>query len=247
VKAVLDAFGALILLILLSPTMLVAGLAVKLTSSGPVFYRQPRQGRNGKVFKVWKFRTMIDNAEAGLGAVWSSAGDPRITPIGRFLRETHVDEFPQLFNVLAGSMSLVGPRPERPEIASELAYRIPGYALRLALRPGITGFAQVRLPPDTDLAGVRRKLAHDLYYIQHAGLLMDLKILLRTAINFVWSVGDVTVTTARLPKAEVVDKLMPYLLDDVAAKDTFKESEIRTADAARSHEKHRHEVSLAAQ
>lgn len=247
-KLLMDRVAAVFLLILLSPVMLVAALAVKVTSRGPVFYRQPRLGRGGHVFQVWKFRTMIDNAEAGTGPVWSTAGDPRITKIGKILRDTHIDEFPQLLNVLGGAMSLVGPRPERPEIASELQTKISAYQLRLMIRPGITGFAQVRLPPDSDLEGVRRKLAHDLYYIQHLSLLMDLKILLRTGWSFVWSVGDVTVKTARLPRKEVVEKLVPYLLDESAARETFAPAVARPASEARApHEDAWQKATLASQ
>lgn len=246
VKSAFDRAAAVVLLVLLSPIMLLAALAVKLTSSGPVFYCQRRTGLNGRPFFVWKFRTMVDNAEAGTGIVWSTSGDPRITPIGKILRDTHIDEFPQLFNVICGSMSLVGPRPERPEIVEELEDQIPAYSLRHAMRPGITGFAQVRLPPDSDLEGVRRKLAYDLYYIQHLGPLMDAKILVRTALNFVWSVGDVTVTSARLPRKDVVEKLLPYLLDGPSARDTFT-TPIHgfPAETRRVHEKPRHGVSLA--
>lgn len=245
-KSAFDRVAAVVLLILLSPIMLLAAAAVKLTSPGPVFYCQRRSGQNGQSFCVWKFRTMVDNAEAGTGPVWSTSGDPRITPVGKILRDTHIDEFPQLFNVIGGSMSLVGPRPERPEIVEELEDQIPAYSLRLLMRPGITGFAQVRLPPDSDLEGVRRKLAYDLYYIQHLGPLMDAKILVRTALNFVWSVGDVTVTSARLPRNEVVERLLPYLLDEPTARDTFT-APIHgfPTDARRVHEKPRPGVSLA--
>ncbi len=221
IKAIVDWIAALMLLILLSPIMLLAAVAVKVTSRGPVFYCQQRLGRGGQLFHVWKFRTMVKDAEAGTGPVWSTAGDPRITPVGKILRDSHIDEFPQLFNVLSGGMSLVGPRPERPEIAEELESVIPAYRLRVTVRPGITGFAQVRLPADSDIEGVRRKLAYDLYYIQHMGLLMDLKIVVRTALNFVWSLGNITVTTARLPREDVIEKLIPYLLDESAARETF--------------------------
>jgi lipopolysaccharide/colanic/teichoic acid biosynthesis glycosyltransferase len=248
-KVALDVASAGVLLVLLSPIMLLAALAVKLTSRGPVFYRQERLGRDGRVFRVWKFRTMVDNAEAGTGPVWSTNGDPRITPVGKILRDTHIDEFPQLFNVLDGSMSLVGPRPERPQIAEELELEIPAYRLRLLVRPGITGFAQVRLPADSDVSGVRRKLAYDLFYIQHMGLPMDLKIVLRTAINFVWSVGDVTITNARLPKQDAVEKLLPYLMEEEEARETFAVPTHRFPTEVRrtTHDKSRAEVTLAQQ
>lgn len=221
IKRVLDFGAAVVLLVLLSPFMVLAALAVALTSRGPIFYRQERLGQNHVPFKVWKFRTMIDNAEAVTGPVWSLEGDPRITPVGALLRKTHIDEFPQLFNVLRGEMSLVGPRPERPMITDELTEKIPAYRLRLSTRPGITGFAQVRLPADVEIDGTRRKLAYDLYYIQHMGLILDLKIILRTALNFCWSLGEVGVTSVRLPREEAVERLVPYLLDESSARQTF--------------------------
>src|SRR5262249_12591904 len=119
------------------------------------------------------------------GPQWSQRGDPRITPLGRILRQTHIDEFPQLWNVLRGDMSLVGPRPERPEFVPQLIEAIPHYGERLQVRPGVTGLAQVQLPPDTDLESVRRKVSCDLYYIQHLNLWLDLRILLCTACKMV--------------------------------------------------------------
>ena len=124
---------------------------------------------------------MIHNCESLTGPRWSMPGDPRITPVGWFLRRTHLDELPQLLNVLRGEMSLIGPRPERPEFVPELERELPGYTQRLAVRPGVTGLAQVQLPPDTDLDSVRRKLAHDLYYIRHVSPWLDLRLLVCTA------------------------------------------------------------------
>jgi lipopolysaccharide/colanic/teichoic acid biosynthesis glycosyltransferase len=191
-KVVGDAVCALVLLVLSAPLLLLAALAIKLTSRGPVFYSQTRVGRGGRPYTIYKLRTMTHNCERHSGARWSTKGDSRITPVGRFLRRTHIDELPQLWNVLRGDMSLVGPRPERPEFIPQLAAEIPGYRERLLVRPGLTGLAQVQLPPDTDLGSVRRKLAYDLYYIEHVGFWLDLRLLLNTAchvvgIPFSWS------------------------------------------------------------
>lgn len=182
-KFALDFCFALLLVVLTAPLMLMAALAVKLNSRGPVFYSQVRLGRGGRPYNIYKIRTMYHNCESVSGACWSTTGDPRITAVGRFLRRTHIDELPQLWNVLRGDMSLVGPRPERPEFVPTLAQAIPGYRERLLVRPGVTGLAQVQLPPDTDLGSVRRKLAFDLFYIQNATLLLDLRLILATAFH----------------------------------------------------------------
>lgn len=163
---------------------------VRLTSSGPAIFRQQRVGRNGRVFTMYKIRTMRQDAEVGTGAVWAQQGDPRITRVGRVLRKLHLDEFPQLINVLKGEMSLVGPRPERPEFTQRLAVDVPGYLERLQVHPGITGLAQINLPPDTDLESVRRKLHLDLRYIGEANLLLDVRMFLCTATRLVGIPGD---------------------------------------------------------
>jgi lipopolysaccharide/colanic/teichoic acid biosynthesis glycosyltransferase len=186
VKTVCDVTAALALLIVTSPVILLAALLVKLTSAGPAFYSQTRVGRRGRLFSIYKLRTMIDNCESLTGPRWSIPGDPRVTWIGRILRFTHIDELPQLVNVLRGEMSLIGPRPERPEFIPELDDAIPGYRARLLLRPGVTGLAQVNLPADVDLTSVRRKLAYDLYYIQHLSPWLDFRILVCTVL---YSVG----------------------------------------------------------
>src|SRR5438552_3957175 len=173
-KVAMDWTLSLALLILAAPLVLLAALAVKLTSRGPIFYSQTRLGRGGQPYTIYKIRTMLHNCESKSGACWSTAGDPRITLVGRFLRRTHVDELPQLWNVLRGEMSLVGPRPERPEFVTTLEVVIPHYRARLAVRPGITGLGQVQLPADTDLTSVRRKLAYDLYYVRQLSLWLDL-------------------------------------------------------------------------
>ena len=183
-KAIFDFLAALVLLILTFPVMLIAGIVVKLTSQGPILYSQTRLGKDGREFKMFKLRTMIQDAESGTGAVWAVANDPRITPFGKFLRRSHIDEFPQLMNVLLGQMSLVGPRPERPEFADELEGELPHYYNRLLVRPGITGVAQLNLPPDSDIDGVRKKLVHDLYYVHNVNPWLDFKILASTAFDF---------------------------------------------------------------
>jgi lipopolysaccharide/colanic/teichoic acid biosynthesis glycosyltransferase len=163
----------------------LAAVAVKLTSHGPVFYTQTRVGLNGRKYKIIKIRTMRTNVEAVSGIQWSHRGDTRITRVGRILRRTHVDELPQLFNVLLGHMSLVGPRPERPEVirAKGLNQLVPGYRHRLRVKPGVTGLAQVQLPADSDVTSVRYKVVYDLYYVEHQSLLLDLRLLAATVVR----------------------------------------------------------------
>ncbi len=154
-------------------------LAVRLSSPGPIFFRQTRVGRHGHPFTLVKFRTMRTDAEAD-GAVWATANDPRVTRIGRFLRASRLDEIPQLWNVLKGDMSFVGPRPERPEFVGWLAQEIPFYELRHMIRPGITGWAQVRYQYGASLEESKRKLEYDLYYVKHLSLGLDLLIMFET-------------------------------------------------------------------
>jgi lipopolysaccharide/colanic/teichoic acid biosynthesis glycosyltransferase len=182
-KAVIDFVLALLLLILTLPLIVLAALAVKLTSRGPAFYSQTRLGQGGRPYRIYKVRTMTHNCESKTGARWATPDDPRITRVGRLLRRTHIDELPQLWNVLRGEMSLVGPRPERPEFVPRLEQAVPRYRERLRVRPGLTGLAQVQLPPDSDLDSVRRKLAHDLHYVEHAGPWLDLRILASTVFH----------------------------------------------------------------
>ncbi len=181
-----DYFGrclALTLLVIGVPIMLLAVVLVRLTSRGRAIYRQQRVGLNGRNFTMYKIRTMRLDAEASTGPVWTRTRDPRITPIGRVMRRLHIDEFPQLLNVLRGEMSLIGPRPERPEFTQILARQLPGYMDRLLVRPGITGLAQLNLPPDTDLDSVRRKLVLDLEYVELGNLSLDLRILAATSLR----------------------------------------------------------------
>jgi lipopolysaccharide/colanic/teichoic acid biosynthesis glycosyltransferase len=168
---------------------------VRLTSSGPAFYFQTRLGRGGRHYRICKLRTMRHDCEARTGAVWSVPGDVRVTPIGRILRDTHLDELPQLFNVLCGHMALIGPRPERPEIVCRIEREVPDYRQRLRVRPGVTGLAQMRLPADVDVAGVRRKLAHDLDYIRRMSPVLDLRIAAATVRYFVAAAADAVRST----------------------------------------------------
>jgi lipopolysaccharide/colanic/teichoic acid biosynthesis glycosyltransferase len=167
----------------LAPAIALAALFVKLTSRGPAFYLQTRVGRYGKLYTMYKLRSMVHNCERFSGACWAKANDPRVTAVGWILRKLHIDELPQLWNVLKGEMSLIGPRPERPEFLHELETAVPHYRLRLMALPGITGLAQVQLPPDTDLESVRCKLPHDLYYVRHASPWLDMRIYFATVLH----------------------------------------------------------------
>lgn len=167
-------------LLMLAPLLAILCLAVKLTSRGPAFFRQVRVGKDGREFHIVKFRTMVADAERATGPVWATKNDPRVTPLGRFLRASHLDELPQLFNVLAGSMSFVGPRPERPAFVERLIDQVPDYRSRLMVKPGITGLAQVSFDADSTVRDVRRKVAYDLLYIRQACLMTDLGIVFLT-------------------------------------------------------------------
>ncbi len=186
IKRLADITLALGGLILASPLLLVAAALVKLQDGGPVFYSQERVGRLGKVFRVQKLRTMVGDAEEDTGPVWATPGDPRITRVGRWLRKLRIDEIPQVWNVLMGEMSFVGPRPERPVFVAALQRKCAVYALRHLLRPGITGWAQIRCPYAASEEDTLLKLEYDLYYLQNASLLFDLRITLKT-ISIVFS------------------------------------------------------------
>jgi lipopolysaccharide/colanic/teichoic acid biosynthesis glycosyltransferase len=183
VKGAVDALAALLLMVLFAPLIVLSALLIKLTSRGPTLYTQVRLGKNGRPFTMYKIRTMVHNCESLTGAQWSLPGDSRITLMGKFLRRTHMDELPQLWNVLRGDMSLVGPRPERPEFFPGLEEAFPQYRERLAVPPGLTGLAQVQLPPDSNLESVRRKLACDFLYIRRLNLWLDVRILIGTALK----------------------------------------------------------------
>jgi len=177
VKRAVDVVVAFVGLVATSPIVGLIALAIKLDSKGPVFYSQVRLGRFGEPFRMCKFRTMVVNAEEH-GPVWSAGDqDPRMTRLGTFLRRTHLDELPQLFNVLKGEMSLVGPRPERPVFIDELNRAIPHYDERLLVNPGMTGLAQVHYRYDQTIADVRRKLRFDVLYVKRMCLGLDLRIL----------------------------------------------------------------------
>jgi len=171
----------LVLLAVAAPVIVAGWLAVRLTSRGPGFYSQTRLGRYGRPYRILKLRSMYHNCEAASGIRWSTRGDSRVTPVGRVIRKLHIDELPQLWNVAVGEMSLVGPRPERPEFVGPLQAQISGYSDRMLVRPGLTGLAQVQLPPDSGIDSVRAKLVLDLYYVRHQSLSLDARILFGTA------------------------------------------------------------------
>jgi len=167
-------------LVVFSPLMLLTAIAVKLTSKGPIFYRQRRVGINGRIFTLAKFRSMYADAEARTGAVWATKDDPRITPLGRWLRRLRLDELPQFWNVVKGEMAIVGPRPERPEFVDVLAQQIPYYRQRLAVKPGITGWAQINHKYGDTAEDAMVKLEYDLYYIKHIAPALDFYIIFHT-------------------------------------------------------------------
>ncbi len=182
VKRLIDVLVSLTALILLAPLLILTSILIKIESRGPIFFRQKRVGRNSKMFTVLKFRSMIKDAEKYTGPVWAGQNDPRITRIGRIMRKTRIDEFPQLFNVLSGDMSLVGPRPERPYFVEKLKREYPYYTRRLRVKPGITGWAQVKGKYDTTIEAAREKLEFDLYYIDNLSLRLDFRIMVYTVM-----------------------------------------------------------------
>lgn len=175
--------GRVIALAILIPSLPLIGLLIVLTrisSAGPGLYRQTRVGKKGRIYVMYKVRTMVQDAECETGPQWTRKNDPRVTTLGRVLRRFHLDELPQLFNVARGEMALMGPRPERPALVHVLDQRIPGYINRLAVLPGITGLAQINLPPDTDLKSVQQKLHLDLEYVRCGTVWLDIRM-------FVWT------------------------------------------------------------
>ncbi len=180
IKRAIDVAGSSVLLVALAPVMIAVATGVKLSSPGPVLFRQKRLTKNGEVFMLLKYRSMVENAEDGSGAVLATKGDARVTRFGRCIRRTRLDELPQLINVLRGDMSLIGPRPERPEIADELSRDIPRFHRRLQTKAGLTGLAQVIQGYPDGVRGYRRKLGLDLLYIQKSSLLLDAWIALKT-------------------------------------------------------------------
>jgi len=187
-KRTLDVVVSLMLLIMFSPFLLSAAVAIKFDDGGPLLYRQRRVTRNGHVFRILKLRTMRVDAEKA-GAVWAAQRDPRITRVGRFLRQSRVDEMPQLLNVLRGEMSLVGPRPERPEFVGDLAANLPLYNERHMVKAGLTGWAQINYPYGASLEDARAKLSYDLYYVKNFSILFDMLIILQTLRVVLWPSG----------------------------------------------------------
>ena len=178
VKRCVDVFGAMVALILFAPVMAVVAVIIKVTAPGPLIYSQERIGLQNKPFRMYKFRSMVVQDQSSEKKQWTVQNDPRVTPIGRFIRKTSIDELPQLINVLMGDMSLVGPRPERPQFVEQFKEEIPRYMIKHQVRPGLTGWAQVNgLRGDTS---IKRRIEHDIYYIEHWSLRFDLKILWKT-------------------------------------------------------------------
>jgi sugar transferase (PEP-CTERM system associated) len=188
-KRIFDIVISLAILAVFSPVLLVAMLAIWMGDRHGVFYRQERITQGGRSFRILKLRTMRMDAEKG-GAVWAAQGDKRVTPVGRVLRRTRIDELPQLFNVLAGDMSLVGPRPERPEFIEQLSKQLPLYHERHAVKAGLTGWAQVNYPYGASLDDARSKLSYDLYYVKNFNLLLDFRIVLQTLRVVIWAGAD---------------------------------------------------------
>jgi sugar transferase (PEP-CTERM system associated) len=176
-----DLIYSTIALLAALPLLPILAALIKLDSTGPVFYRQRRVGLHGLTFDIYKFRSMTTDAEADGKARWAGADDVRITRIGHFLRRSRLDELPQLFNVLKGEMSMVGPRPERPEFTDELAAKLPLYLKRHTVRPGITGWAQINYPYGASIEDAREKLEYDLYYVKNHSLFLDFVTLIQTA------------------------------------------------------------------
>ncbi len=189
VKRILDLFVAFLLLVITAPATILTAIAIKIESRGPVFYKQERVGLNGSVFKIYKFRSMVQDAEKKSGPMWSVKNDPRITKVGAFIRKVRLDELPQMINVFKGEMSLVGPRPERPYFVEKLAEEIPLYKRRLKVRPGITGWAQVKHKYDESVEDVKTKLRYDLFYIENISIRNDLNILFRTVFVVLFGKG----------------------------------------------------------
>jgi len=180
VKRLFDVLCASFLIVLAAPVMVLAAIAIKLDSRGPVFYRQERVGLNGSTFQVAKFRSMRQDAEKDGQPRWASVQDDRVTRVGNFMRRMRIDELPQLFNVLSGAMSLVGPRPERPYFVEQLTEQIPFFAVRQSVKPGVTGWAQVRYQYGATVEDSIEKLQYDLYYVKNHTLFLDILILFET-------------------------------------------------------------------
>lgn len=188
-KRLMDVIISLIILVISFPIIVLTAIGIKIDSEGPVFFKQERLGQNGNPFNVYKFRSMIKDAEKYTGPVWSTKDDPRVTKMGKFVRKVRIDEIPQMLNVLKGEMSLVGPRPERAFFVEKLSQEIPYYKRRLKVRPGVTGWAQIKHKYDETIEDVKIKLKYDLFYIENMSLRMDFKILLRTVFVVLFGKG----------------------------------------------------------
>ena len=182
IKRCIDLSAGIAGLIMLSPFLLVIAILIKFDSRGPVLFKQERVGKNGRLFNIVKFRTMIKDAESKTGATWATENDPRLTLMGRMLRKTKIDELPQLINLVKGDMSMVGPRPERPCFVEKFTRHIPGYQHRLDVIPGITGIAQLRNGYDKDAQKLIRKLRFEITYIKKRGLFLDLSLIAKTVM-----------------------------------------------------------------
>lgn len=187
IKRTMDIVLSSVAFLFAAPLFLLIPIAIKLESNGPVIFKQKRVGEGGKIFIIMKFRSMIQGAESVSGPVWADENDERITSIGSFLRKTRLDELPQIINVLKGDMSLIGPRPERPHFVAQLRKQIPYYMLRLTVKPGITGWAQVKYQYASSVMDTQEKLQYDLYYIKHLGVALDMFI--------IWGTLKVIITT----------------------------------------------------
>lgn len=188
-KRTLDLGVSGVMLVAGFPVIAAVAVAIRMDSKGPVFLKQQRVGAKGKAFWMYKFRSMKEDAEAKTGPVWAKEDDPRVTPVGRFLRKTHLDELPQLWNVLKGEMSIVGPRPERPHFVSQFRKQIPHYDRRHFAKPGITGLAQIKRRYDESLADVKKKVRYDVLYIKRMCPLLDLKVIALTALAVIFKTG----------------------------------------------------------
>ena len=216
-KGALDRILAAILLIPFLPVIGLLVLLIRLTSNGPGVFRQIRVGQHGRSYTMFKLRSMSCDAEIKSGPAWTQCNDPRITSLGKWLRKLHLDELPQLINVLRGEMSLIGPRPERPEFVNVLRDSILDYERRLNVLPGITGLSQINLPPDSDLDSVRRKQMLDLQYIQEASFWLDLRILLATSFRMIGIPGDIAFKLACVGRTVELPSLDDTISDANAA------------------------------